>query len=119
MIKKALALLLALSMTVTVVGCGKKEENEKTADDSASAEATVEMPWEIEPLKEKVTLKVGNMASTSPHLPTYIAQQKGWLEEAGIEIESVLFNSGPAMMEACSAGAWDCGSTGIGASCII
>lgn len=115
--KRALALFLALSMTMTIMGCGKKEVNENKDNDSAvveETEETEEMPWEIEPLKEKVTLKVGNMASTSPHLPTYIAQQKGWLDEVGIEVESVLFNSGPAMMEACSAGAWECGSTGIG-----
>lgn len=118
MLKKTLMLLLSLSVAISVVGCGQKKNEGgevKPAGDNAAVESEgTDMPWEIEPLKEKITLKVGNMASTSPHLPTYIAQQKGWLDAVGIEVESVLFNSGPAMMEACSAGAWDCGSTGIG-----
>ncbi len=131
--KKRLAAALLLAVAVSAAGCGsgqkaetpavsqeeKKGETkaEQTKEEGAGEEAASgesDMPWKIEPLAERVTLNVGNMASTSPHLPTYIAQQKGWLDAVGIDVESVLFNSGPAMMEACSAGAWDCGSTGIG-----
>ncbi len=123
---------MILAAAVAAAGCGAKQQAETpaaaqqekkeetgagkadTGETEASAQAESDMPWKITPLAEPVKLKVGNMASTSPHLPTYIAQQKGWLDAVGLEVESVLFNSGPAMMEACSAGAWDCGSTGIG-----
>ena len=130
--KKRMAAALILAAAVAAAGCGAKQQAETpaaaqqekkeetgagkadTGETEASAQAESDMPWKITPLAEPVKLKVGNMASTSPHLPTYIAQQKGWLDAVGLEVESVLFNSGPAMMEACSAGAWDCGSTGIG-----
>ena len=108
--KKVLALMIAAALLAGCMsGCGAKGDGSQT-----QALMPADMPWAIEPLKEPVTLKVTEMATTSPHLPTYIARQKGWLDAVGITVESVLFNSGPAQMEASSSGAWDCGSTGIG-----
>lgn len=112
--KKIFALGLAIIMMFGIVGCSSSSNT--TSDTASTGEAAVmpaDMPWDdIEPLSESVTLRVANLANATPHLPTYIAEQKGWLAAVGIEVESVLFTGGPAMMEA--VGSWDCGSTGIG-----
>ena len=117
--KKMVSALLALVCTFSLTACGSAMQNGISSNDtvSGSLPATVaeDMPWDnIEPLDTPVTLNVAQLANTLPHLPTYIAQQKGWLEAVGIQVNSVVFKNGPAMMEAVGAGSWDCGSTGIG-----
>ena len=87
----------------------------QAASSAAGAAMPADMPWShVEPLAEPVTLNVALLANTLPHLPTYIAQEKGWLGAVGIEVSPVVFKNGPSMTEAMGAGAWDCGSTGIG-----
>lgn len=117
--KKIISALLALACTLSFTACGSamQENMQSTSSASGSSAAALqeEMPWpDIEPLDAPVTLNVAQLANTLPHLPTYIAQQKGWLDAVGIEVNSVVFKNGPAMMEAVGAGSWDCGSTGIG-----
>lgn len=117
--KKIISALLALACTLSFTACGSAmQENMQSASSASGSSAAAlqeEMPWpDIEPLDAPVTLNVAQLANTLPHLPTYIAQQKGWLDAVGIEVNSVVFKNGPAMMEAVGAGSWDCGSTGIG-----
>ncbi|MDO5135237.1 MAG: ABC transporter substrate-binding protein [Eubacteriales bacterium] len=47
-------------------------------------------------------------------LPVYIAQEEGWFEEEGLEIDEVLFTNGPVQMESLSSDGWDIGCTGVG-----
>jgi len=72
------------------------------------------LPWRIEKLPSKVKLEIGGLVAGPHVLPSYIAQQKGWLDEVGIEIEFHMFPNGPAMSEALGANVWDCGTLGIG-----
>lgn len=69
--------------------------------------------------KEKTTssghsLTVSGIGGSLNFIPVYIAQQKGWFEEAGLEIKEVLFTNGPVQMEALSSNGWDIGCTGVG-----
>ena len=67
--------------------------------------------------KEENGLKqiaVSGISSTSQYLPVYVAQKKGWFTEAGIQVEDVMFTSGPVQMESLSSDSWDIGLTGIG-----
>lgn len=59
-------------------------------------------------------LAVSGISSTSQYLPVYVAEKKGWFTEAGLEIEDVMFTSGPVQMESLSSDSWDIGLTGIG-----
>ena len=117
--KKLISILLLCAFTLGFAACGSAMQ-ENAASGSAPAqtageETAVEMPWpDVEPLAQPVTLNVAQLANTLPHLPTYIAQEKGWLDAVGIEVNSLVFQNGPAMMEAVGAGSWDCASTGIG-----
>ncbi len=62
----------------------------------------------------KHTLTVSGIDGSLNYFPIYIAYEKGWLEEADLEIEEVLFTNGPVQMEALSSDSWDIGFTGVG-----
>ena len=96
--KRFLAMLMAAVMTVGLLaGCG--------SGDSGSGDSSTEA---------KYHLTVSGIGGSLNHLPIYIAQQKGWFADAGLEIDEVLFTSGPVQMESLSADGWDIGCTGIG-----
>lgn len=86
-------LMMVLVVTLAMAGCSGQAKN-----DSAS------------PKK----LAVSGISSTSQYLPVYVAHQKGWFKEAGLEVEDVMFTNGPVQMESLSSNSWDIGLTGIG-----
>ena len=59
-----------------------------------------------------VTLVLSTVDGSSYHLPFWIAEQKGQLKAAGIQVEYLGFDGGPIQMEAYES--WDLGTTGIG-----
>ena len=71
----------------TTVGTQVQEEEEKVAGE--------ELPWDIEPLETPVTLRIGYHTASTMHTPTYIAEEKGWLEQLNIQIETIPFANGP------------------------
>ncbi len=95
--KKLVAMLLAVTMCLGLLaGCGSSKTT-KSDDDGI-----------------KYHLTVSGIGGSLNHLPIYIAQQKGWFKDAGLEIEEVLFTNGPVQMESLAADGWDIGCTGIG-----
>lgn len=95
--KKVLAMAMALSLGITA-GCGggKDVPTEQTEETTA---------------KEKITVSV----HPSGHgLPAYVAEQNGYYEEEGLEVETLVYIGAPPQMEAYEAGAWDIGTTGFG-----
>ncbi len=50
----------------------------------------------------------------SPGFNIWYAKKMGWDKEEGLDIQMLLFNSGPAQMEALPAKQWVLGSTGVG-----
>lgn len=50
----------------------------------------------------------------SPPFNIWYAKKMGWDKEEGLDIEMLLFDSGPAQMEALPSKAWHMGSTGVG-----
>lgn len=119
--KKLISAVVLLALVLSLAACGAAPSSSATSSPSqisssaAGAAMPADMPWQdVEPLTERITLNVALLANTLPHLPTYIAQEKGWLGACGIEVNPVVFKNGPSMAEAVGAGAWDCGSTGIG-----
>lgn len=47
-------------------------------------------------------------------LPAYIAEQMGYYEEEGLDVETLVYIAAPPQMEAYEAGAWEIGTTGFG-----
>lgn len=72
-----------------------------------------ETPEEKEMSAEKETVTV-SIHPSGHGLPVYIAQEKGWFEEEGLDVETLVYISAPPQMEAYSSGAWDIGTTGFG-----
>ncbi|WP_440896724.1 ABC transporter substrate-binding protein [Amphibacillus sp. Q70] len=60
------------------------------------------------------SLTVSGIGGSLNFIPVYIAEQEGWLEEEGLEIDSIMFTNGPVQMESLSSDAWDFGFTGVG-----
>ena len=58
------------------------------------------------------TLRVAVLDGGLGGFPVWVAEHKGWFEEAGITIDRIGFTNGPVQMEAIDS--WDIGLTGIG-----
>ena len=77
--KKLLAILIICALTVcALAGCGSDSSTDKTPDKATSDEA----------VKSKVTFVLDWTPNTN-HTGLYVAQDKGWFDEAGIEVEIV------------------------------
>lgn len=73
--KKLLAGLLAISAVLSLAGCGEKKAPEKENETADAA-------------KEKITFVLDWTPNTN-HTGLYVAQEKGYFEEAGLEVEIV------------------------------
>ena len=109
--KKLISAVVLLALVLSLAACGAAPSSSATSSPSqisssaAGAAMPADMPWQdVEPLTERITLNVALLANTLPHLPTYIAQEKGWLGACGIEVNPVVFKNGPSMAEAVGAG---------------
>lgn len=104
--KRILALALAVVMSLGMLtACGKEEKPSNTPTGTGTS-----TQWSIEPLEEKQTLRLAYFSGVMHSLPIYIADEKGWFDEVGIELDYNSFTSGPAMMEANDS--WDIATSG-------
>lgn len=107
--KKVLAVGMALALAVgTLSGCGGSNDAGKSS--TAKTESGAGAGEEAKSYK----LTVSGIGGSLNYLPIYIAEQEGWFEERGLEIEEVLFTNGPVQMESLSSDGWDIGCTGVG-----
>ena len=107
--KGLVSVMLVAGMCVCMLaGCGGSSSSSESSSDSGTASG--ETTFNVEPLKERETLRVAYFSGVMHSLPIYIADEKGWLGEVGIDLEYNSFTAGPAMMEA--NGSWDVASTG-------
>lgn len=113
----AFALAAVLCMT-GIGGCSgtsspQKDSGEKTeaADKAASSEKQEEASKEE--AQEVEMQKLITSHHTSAHgLPSYIALKKGWFEEAGLDVELMIYTAGGPQMEALATDAWEIGTSG-------
>lgn len=98
-IKKILAVILTLAMTLTAAAC---DTTEKTAGEK----------------QEKQDFKLGYLASTG-HILYFIAQEKGYFAEEGLNTEMVLFNNSGEGITAVANGKLDAGAFGSSAPLVF
>lgn len=115
MMKKIMSLVLTAAMIAGMTACSKAPEEEKsdpvTQTQTAGQEEKTDAASEPAGEPEQVTISV----HPSGHgLPAYLAQEKGWFEEEGLEVETLVYISAPPQMEAYASGAWEIGTTGFG-----
>jgi NitT/TauT family transport system substrate-binding protein/sulfonate transport system substrate-binding protein len=97
--KKSLALLLALGLLVCMfAGCSQSESNVTSATQSETSDGMT-------------TIRCGWLTTAIP-VPNFYAQEQGWYDELGIELEVTQFASGPAANEAVGAGSLDIATMG-------
>lgn len=100
--KKAVSSILSLVLVLALfAGCGGSGSTASTGSDANTPDKTY-------------SLTVSGISGSLNYTPIYIAQQEGWFEEAGIEMDEVLFSNGPVQMESLSSDGWDIGFTGVG-----
>lgn len=63
------------------------------------------------PVDAPIAVRVSSFAGVAS-VPVYIADQKGWFEEEGLEVKHIIYRSTGAQMEAAT-DAWDLGTTDI------
>lgn len=71
--KRILAVILAAAMVVTLAACGKKEQETKGEDGKTLKKLTFVLDW----------------TPNTNHTGLYVAQEKGYFEEAGLDVEIV------------------------------
>ena len=119
--KRKMAFVMVMLLIAGVIsGCGSsggtadKESNTavetETVSETTEASEEMETTWGIEPMSEPVTIDLGFFSGAIHSSEFYIMEQKGWLDELGIELNYNSFISGPAMMEANAD--WDLCTTG-------
>jgi len=54
------------------------------------------------------------VAGSKYHLPFYVAREKGWFKDAGLNMKEVTFAAGPVMVESLASNGWDIGMAGVG-----
>lgn len=112
MMKKMVSqvLILALALMAGLTGCKKAPEPQGSEVSKIQEQAGKDAADPGEE-SEQVTISI----HPSGHgLPVYIAQEKGWFEEEGLDVETLVYISAPPQMEAYSSGAWEIGTTGFG-----
>ncbi len=84
--KKLLALLLVLTMTCGLVACGGTESSGSGADPAATSDSN--STADAKELK-KVDFLL-NWTIAADHSPYYVALDKGWYEEAGLDVNIII-----------------------------
>lgn len=109
--KKVLVMGMTMMMCAGILaGCGSSGKTDGTQAAQGEGQSAVQEDTSGKTYK----LTVSGIGGSLNYLPVYIAEQEGFFEAAGVEIEEVLFTNGPVQMEALSSGGWDIGCTGVG-----
>jgi ABC-type nitrate/sulfonate/bicarbonate transport system substrate-binding protein len=100
--KRVLALILAMTMILSLTACGNASSSSNTGTNSGSSQ------------KKTYSLTVSGINGSINYTPIYIAIEKGFFKDAGLDVKPVLFDNGPVQMEALASDSWDLGATGVG-----
>lgn len=113
--KKIMSIVMCCVMGMTLFsGCSKPADKGSTAAVSAAESKSEDNTAEEKKEKPEKTYKLTLAANNAMVANTvnYICEEKGWFEDAGLEIERLGFEGGPVQMEAIDS--WDICLTGIG-----
>ena len=100
--KKLTALVLTFAMVLGLAACGGGN----------GAPTSTPGPGNSTGGDKTYSLKVAGIDGSITLFPVYVAQEKGWFDEASLDIERLGFTNGPVTMEAIDT--WDISVTGVG-----
>lgn len=101
--KKILAIMMVLVLGV-LAGCGKADNGADTKSSDKTSEKSKS--------EEAVTIRVGDNMALGTVVP-FLAKEKGFYKDAGINVEILEFSDGSALSEAFAAGEVDVALMGI------
>lgn len=96
--KKIISILLTATLSLSLVGCGGGNVSEKEVEVKQGAQVGAEN-----------VLRIGRQPGD---VVTTIAQEKGFFEEEGLDVEVSVFSYGPPIVEALTSGDLDVGLLG-------
>lgn len=102
--KKLLALVLSLTMVAGLTACGSRPQESTPAQGGTETEGEqiTEKETEAAEVSNREELRVGTMALTMG-VPVLYAEEKGYFEEAGLNVSIELFATGAPINEAIAA----------------
>ena len=111
MMKRMLSLLLALAMVFALCACGADAPAapaEPAAPAAPADPATPEAPAEpAKPAELKKVKFLLNWTIAADHSPYFVALEKGWYEEAGLDVEVIIGQGSGYSVTAIDAGTAD------------
>lgn len=111
-LKKALSVLFAAIMILSLAACGGNNTNSQPSQpDTSAADGSGSTQKEL----KKLSISHHPVLSG---LPAYVALQKGFFEEEGLDVDMTVYISGASQMEALPSGSWACGGAGATAGCL-
>lgn len=105
--RKALSVVLASAMALSLAACSGNKTAETTAAPTEAAKA--------ESTEEPITLNIAYMPNYGSLWAVSTAVEKGYFEEANIEVKLTEFQDGPTIIAAMESGSIDIGYIGQGA----
>ena len=72
------------------------------------------MPTQVSAAQPAKNLTFACVSGSVYYFPVYVAREKGWFEDAGLNLREVGFTNGPVMVESLASNGWDIGMSGIG-----
>lgn len=120
--KKLLTAAIASAMALSLAACGGGTASETTAAAApettaaaADAEKADAETTEAASTEERITIKVGYMPNYASLWALCTGVEKGYFDNAGIDVELVEFQDGPTIISAMESGSLDIGYIGPGA----
>lgn len=106
-IKRLIAVAMSVIMACSITGCSAKKESTNNTGSGTQQEASQQNGDK----KAFDVLNVGILVSTVG-IPALYAQEKGWFEEAGLNVNLQIFATGAPVNEAIAAGELDIACSG-------
>lgn len=118
---KVMVIAVVMCMVTSLfIGCGQTVGNKEQSSPTASATSEV-TPFKIdtlsiEPLQveKNVELTFAIISGSPNGFEYYVAQKKGWMAQAGINMQFKVFDNGPTVNEAMESKGWDITGGGLG-----
>jgi len=103
--KKVFSMILVLTMVVSMSACGKSNDNNSSNTPTKDTNTK-------EDTKEVLT-KLSISHHPALHgLPAYVAIEKGFFKEVGLDVDMTIYLTGASQMEALPSGSWSLGGGG-------
>ncbi|WP_300821307.1 ABC transporter substrate-binding protein, partial [uncultured Oscillibacter sp.] len=119
-LKRLLCVLLVAMIALSLAACGggksdQQQSSQQTTQDGNSGDAQSQGDSQPQTGLKKLTISHHPVLSG---LPAYVAIQKGFFEEEGLDVDMDVYISGASQMEALPSGSWSCGGAGATAGCL-